>query len=378
MLFTDVGRLIDFGTLSVKEIAGAVKTLDESTKYKLLTCHHKPRRFQVTYQDGNNRAFQETWFKDRSWLVYSEVMDGALCMPCLLFVPQDKRESLGVLVNRPFRRWCKWSAQEERHIGRAYHVEAMNTAQSFKKRIENPEATVSAMIDKQRADNIQRNRDIITHVFNSVIYLGRQGLAYRCSSEKLDGAGNKGNFLELILLLTEYDDTLKKHVDEARKTSYLSPTIQNQIIQLLGQEIIRPAIISKAKQAQYYSLICDESSSAKKEYLSLAIRFVFEQEIREEFLGFIPVIRTSGQFLADTIMETLEKFGLDIMDCRGQGYDGAAAMRSDRCGVQSVIRDTNPKALYFHCASHCMNLVFVHSCSDVHIKTAMAKLSEVS
>lgn len=38
------------------------------------------------------------------------------------------------------------------------------------------------------------------------------------------------------------------------------------------------------------------------------------------------------------------------------GYDGAAAMSGQFSGVQAEIKRTHPKAVYFHCASHCLNL----------------------
>ena len=41
----------------------------------------------------------------------------------------------------------------------------------------------------------------------------------------------------------------------------------------------------------------------------------------------------------------------------GQGYDGASTMAGHLSGVQKRIRDKYPRAIFVHCASHCLNLV---------------------
>ncbi|XP_071035380.1 52 kDa repressor of the inhibitor of the protein kinase-like [Parasteatoda tepidariorum] len=41
----------------------------------------------------------------------------------------------------------------------------------------------------------------------------------------------------------------------------------------------------------------------------------------------------------------------------GQGYDGFAAMAGQEGGVQKLIRDKYPKAMFFNCANHALNLV---------------------
>lgn len=63
---------------------------------------------------------------------------------------------------------------------------------------------------------------------------------------------------------------------------------------------------------------------------------------RKEFLQFHPVVKCTGQLLGEKIIERVSQLGLDIQKCRGQGYDGAAAMSSDRVGAQKVVRDVAP------------------------------------
>ena len=61
----------------------------------------------------------------------------------------------------------------------------------------------------------------------------------------------------------------------------------------------------------------------------------------------------------------------------GQGYDGAAALSGYPRGVQAVIREKYPKALYVHCSAHSLNLVISSVCSILAFKHFFGVLSQV-
>lgn len=63
-----------------------------------------------------------------------------------------------------------------------------------------------------------------------------------------------------------------------------------------------------------------------------------------------------GQYIAEKILEQLEKAGLDMANCRGQAYDGASNMSGTVKGCSTLIRQQYPKAIYQHCRSHLLNL----------------------
>ena len=46
---------------------------------------------------------------------------------------------------------------------------------------------------------------------------------------------------------------------------------------------------------------------------------------------------TSGAAIADLIFGQIKTFGLDMNNCRGQGYDGAGNMSGKNIGVSSRI-----------------------------------------
>ena len=99
---------------------------------------------------------------------------------------------------------------------------------------------------------------------------------------------------------------LAHHFKDASKNAmYTSKTIQNQIIDIIGNHI-RDKILSEIKEAKYYSILCDEVSDvSNKEQVSIVIRFVDSSNcIREEFLDFILTERVTGEVLACNIKDS--------------------------------------------------------------------------
>lgn len=68
------------------------------------------------------------------------------------------------------------------------------------------------------------------------------------------------------------------------------------------------------------------------------------------------------------IEESLQRHGIDLTDCRGQGYDNGSNMSGKVKGVQAQIIKVNPLATFSPCALHTLNLVRVHavqSCKEM-------------
>lgn len=129
---------------------------------------------------------------------------------------------------------------------------------------------------------------------------------------------------------------------------YLSPQIQNEIIHCLANEL-RKVLISKIKTAPFYSIIIDTTQDiSKKDQLSEVYRYVniikneksepVSIEIEEVSLGFSEVCDHSAIGLSTKIKQLLHNNNLDLLKCRGQGYDGARVMSGAYGGVQALIR----------------------------------------
>ena len=64
----------------------------------------------------------------------------------------------------------------------------------------------------------------------------------------------------------------------------------------------------------------------------------------------------SSERIANAILNFIDSLGLDIQNCRGQGYNGAGAMAGKLEGCSTRILKVNNKAIYTHCYCHRLNL----------------------
>ena len=65
----------------------------------------------------------------------------------MLFVPKDKRNILGVFVNRAYGEWQNIMEKEKKHSQNTYHQEAVTLALATIDRFGKPESTIRALID---------------------------------------------------------------------------------------------------------------------------------------------------------------------------------------------------------------------------------------
>ena len=99
-------------------------------------------------------------------------------------------------------------------------------------------------------------RDIVCLLAQAVHYCGRQGIALRGHRENLESEGNPGNFLALVKLLADHNPVLKRHLESAEtKYKYLHNKNQNELIDIIGYEIIQKDILKEIKDAQFHSIM---------------------------------------------------------------------------------------------------------------------------
>ena len=142
----DLGHIIK-SSMDSTEVCRAVSKLTDGQRYKLLKEHYRPGtdfKFPKTSSNGCYRSFQYRWLEKHPWLVYSKEADGGFCKFCSLF--SKNRESLGVLVNKPFTMWVKVHKVVEGHASNNYHFRAVCDALDFKYSIEQPERNIDVRI----------------------------------------------------------------------------------------------------------------------------------------------------------------------------------------------------------------------------------------
>lgn len=155
----------------------------------------------------------------RKWLSYSLELNKLFCASCMAFGDMNNRVSPFV-VGHTFSIKHSYKAVQE-HENSSSHKNGMAAAlQSCHG------ADIGTLISKnlssQRSTEINNRRLVIKRIIDIILFIGRQGLAYRGKEEAaytLNTQGNHGNFLELVKLLAEYDVILQKHVQESVEES---------------------------------------------------------------------------------------------------------------------------------------------------------------
>lgn len=340
----------------------------------------------------NGTAFNPNYFKgqkkngeyyQREWMAYSETSDSLFCIHCCLFSASN--------VSGFKTSWANWGKNNQgfsdfSHLYRAVrtHEESLHHMECTKKWILQKQMlnrTASSSTTVQML-NIQTNEwcSILKGIIDAILFLAKNNLAFRGSSDNFRDT-NCGNFLSLINLLSKYYAPLALHLERLNKNniSYLSPEIQNDFIDVCGS-IVRSKIMKSVKNQKYFSIMFDSTpDTSHQDQLSQIIRSVNCSsngcEIQEHFIDFIATTAKTGKDLADVICEKLEADGLDLNNCRGQGYDNGANMSGICNGVQKRILDKCPTAKYIACAAHSLNLVGVNATE--HVSVAKLLLGQV-
>lgn len=76
-------------------------------------------------------------------------------------------------------------------------------------------------------------------------------------------SGDPGNFCALPRLLSVHDQDLKSHLKTPtmRHATYISPQTQNEMIEVIGKQIILKSTLDELNAAPFYSILADELTS---------------------------------------------------------------------------------------------------------------------
>jgi len=213
--------------------------------------------------------------------------------------------------------------------------------------------------------------DVLKRVVAVVKFLCERSLSFRGDNEVF-GVPNNGNYLGILELISQFDPFLKEHIlkygnQGTGNPSYLSKTICEELIQLMGKKVLK-TIIEEIHIAKYYSLIVDSTPDCSHiDQLSIVFRYVYLGEVKERFVHFIPINSHKGKSLFDVVNNFLISHNLTLENCRGQSFDNAANMSGKYEGLQAHIKQKNPFAQFVPCAGHSLNLIGVsatESCQE--------------
>ena len=111
---------------------------------------------------------------------------------------------------------------------------------------------------------------------------------------------------------------LQQHLEEPlwKYTKCLSPASQNEVIDIIGKNIIQATLVDGVKKAGMHSISADEVISSNDEILTISVRYLDEfQNIREKCIGFLNLGRITDEHIGEAILKFYRELGLDIKEC---------------------------------------------------------------
>lgn len=329
--------------------------------------HHQDFLFP---QNKESRKFSSLFFFrtmangtkiNRDWLIYSISTDSIFCICCKLFSMRNRKI---LLCDNGFNDWRNCSRQIKYHETSCNHIENYKTWKEFVSRLQSAKTIDNYTLRMLKQEEVYWN-NVLKRIFSLVKTLSSQSLAFRGTDEHLYKPNN-GNFLKLIEYTASFDVVMQEHVrrvqsqDNAMQPSYLGKTIQNEVIEILAKKV-HENIAYKIKQARYFSIILDCTPDiSHQDQMTVVIRYIDisqrEAHVKEQFLGYLKVVSSTGSDLLDVFLNELQNLGLDYKNIRGQGYDNGPNMSGKNIGVQKLLLNINPRAFYVPCGNHTLNL----------------------
>jgi len=402
------GDIYDIGSYLKNNI-----TIDENTKYKLLTQHWKPpKNFNFPYSKHIKKGKEEKRFlrvnhlETYFWLVYSKESKGLYCLYCSIFVHTNigcgnkNHMPLKTLVTEPLIHFAKLLGKQsnlETHEKNQYHIKAIQDGQNFVKSFNNPKTDIINQLDSHRLKIVKENRERLKPIITTIIFLGKQNIpirGHRDNGSIFDNhdkpLGNEGNFRELLKFRMESGDLLLKLYFEhtGANATYISKTTQNELIFIIG-DLILQKILTDVNNSPFFSIMFDETTDmAHISQLVLVIRYIKDKIIREDFIGFIDVHREnfnsnddepkmSGTLIGDTVLNILKKFSLNLDNCIGISTDSCATMVGLERGAVTTLQNDLKFAVKCPCFNHALNNSLIKGCKVQSIRNTFGTISEV-
>ncbi|CAF1415793.1 unnamed protein product [Adineta ricciae] len=221
--------------------------------------------------DKQNRSFRSIWYSTFPWLEYSVKENLVYCYYC-------------------------------RHFGSGFNL--LNRQQS--------DAFIAG-----RVEIIKKNRQRLTKIASTVLLCSRQSIALRGHDEN-ELSNNRGNFIEILKWSSTTDPLVKAIlVDSANNASYLSPLIQNELINLMANQI-RKKIVEKV-DGHVFAFMADETRDCTEyEQLSIVLRCISNEPLKnsntidknsifnEYLLGLVKLNEFDAESLSMEIIKYLE------------------------------------------------------------------------
>ena len=208
-------------------------------------------------------------------------------------------------------------------------------------------------------------------IFSSIIYLAKYNLPLRGHREVLGSNSNNGALLGLIELQADLDPDFKKSISSASKNcTYLSPKIQNQVIEVTSDLIVEK-IIKYVNASPAFVIQFDETTDKSgTSQICFVLRYESNNQIKESFVGFrdayasaknLGYAKLEAKALAAIVIQFMDGIGLDKSKCVGICTDTCNLMTGSSNGTFVELKKKLPHISHFLCLNHITNLALIDS-----------------
>ncbi|VDI45245.1 Hypothetical predicted protein, partial [Mytilus galloprovincialis] len=297
--------------------------------------------------------------------------DGIYCLPCILFpIENTPGGRARLLITLTYKNWKDTVADMKNHSVSAYHKASSEQMDNFIEVMEKKELGIDFILDEKLKERVAKNRK----------FCGRHGIPLRGLRDDADIENGKdnldpdkkientGNFKGLLKLCSDLGDTtLTEHLTTCVKSaSYISKTSQNELLVCIKKYIPSEIInqIQNQPHGPLFGIQADECTDvSSKEQLGIVLPYLVNGVTSvEKLIEFVKCQETTGAAIAEHIMERIQELGLNMINCRSQSYDNAANMTGINKGCATKIKESFPKAKFYYCMNHDLNLAVSKLC----------------
>ena len=152
---------------------------------------------------------------------------------------------------------------------------------SFMSVMSGKESGVNVQVDSVIKQRKEKNMKVMETLVETVILCGQQNCALRGHRDdekhESEDSTNAGNFRAFLQYRVNGGDTvLEEHLKSAPKNAtYKSKTIQNELVQIIGDYIQKKIVQDINESGGYFSVSADEvRDTSNKEQLAVTLRFL--------------------------------------------------------------------------------------------------------
>lgn len=331
-------------------------------KYPVINGHRfSPKLYHRILSDGTVTR--------RNWLSYSKSTERLYCIEYILFPGKGKNAPNKAWVIDGYENWSTCTNKIENHEKTSAHIYSSLTL-----KIRQSSLPLIPSIATKKNEEVFMNREIIKELIDITLFLGRHNIAFRGHRENWQN-NMCGNFKDLCSLILKFSPAMatyfssqkqKYKIKQRFQYSFTSWRRQNALIDIVSNHI-KSSISLTIKNSKFFSIAIDSTFNVShREQISFVFRYVDEEkcEIKERLLALKDTPKTTGNALCEIFKEVCELNSLDwTNNLVGQFYDGASNMRGRYNGLQQLIRNENPQAIFIWCFSHRLNLIVADAVS---------------